>query len=166
MGKTSTAYLMLLIEKPFINRKWLWKWRGKRRWFRFRIRNQHGKILSVEERWWWLSHQVIGRGWWQWNLVLWQSIVETLKGHTHYKRTQLKEICRITDSLTMEETLIHLDFDKSYKSKHQNEFQCTYFSTHVRIIKMVNSQSQLPPTRVISWELYIYRVPIKSSPIH
>ena len=66
--------------------------------------------------------------------------METLKKHTHYKQRQLKEIRRITDSLTMVEILIHLDFTKNYISKHQNEYQYAYFLTHARIIKMVNCQ--------------------------
>ena len=51
-------------------------------------------------------------------LRLWQSMVEMLKEHIHYKRRQLKEIHRITDSLTMDEILIHLDYCQSYKSKY------------------------------------------------
>ena len=42
-------------------------------------------------------------------LGLWQSMVEALKEYIHYKRMQFKEIRRITDSLTMEVILIHLD---------------------------------------------------------
>ena len=53
-------------------------------------------------------------------LVLWQSMVETLKEHIHYKRRQSKEIRRVTVSLTMEEILINLDYSENYKSKHQN----------------------------------------------
>ena len=51
-------------------------------------------------------------------LGLWQSMVETPKEHIHYQRRQLKEIRRITDSLTMEEILIHLDYSENYKSKY------------------------------------------------
>ena len=51
-------------------------------------------------------------------LGLWQSMVETLKEHIHYQRRQLKEIRRITDSLTMEEILIHLDYSENYKSRY------------------------------------------------
>ena len=47
-------------------------------------------------------------------LGLWQSMVETLKEHIHYKWRQFKEIRCITDSLTMEEILIHLDYSKNY----------------------------------------------------
>ena len=61
-------------------------------------------------------------------LGLWQSMVETLKEHIHYQQRQFKEIRRITDSLTMEEILIHLDYSESYKSKHQNAIQSAYFS--------------------------------------
>ena len=50
------------------------------------------------------------------NLGLWQSMEEMLKEHTHYKRRQLKEIHRITDSLTMDEILIHSNFSRNYKS--------------------------------------------------
>ena len=60
-------------------------------------------------------------------LGLWQSMIETQKEHIHYKRRQFKEIRRITDSLTMEEILIHLDYSENYKSKHQNEIQSAYF---------------------------------------
>ena len=60
-------------------------------------------------------------------LGLWQSMVEALKEHIHYKRRQFKEIRRITDSLTMKEILIHLDYSENYKSKHQNEIQGAYF---------------------------------------
>ena len=45
-------------------------------------------------------------------LGLWQSMVETLKEHIHYKWRQFKEIRCITDSLTTEEILIHLDYSK------------------------------------------------------
>ena len=62
-------------------------------------------------------------------LGLWQSMVETLKEHIRYKRRQLKEIRRITDSLTMEEILIHLDYIENYKSDHQNEIQSAYFGS-------------------------------------
>ena len=79
-------------------------------------------------------------------------MVKMLKEHTHYKRRQLKEIRCITDSLNMEDILIDLDFGKNYKSKHKNEVQCANFSTHARIIKMVNCHSQLPPRRVMSPE--------------
>ena len=41
---------------------------------------------------------------------------EMLKEHTQYKRRQLKEIHCITDSLTMDEILIHSNFSKNYKS--------------------------------------------------
>ena len=41
---------------------------------------------------------------------------EMLKEHTHYKWKQLQEIHRITDSLTMDEILIHSNFSKNYKS--------------------------------------------------
>ena len=60
-------------------------------------------------------------------LGLWQSMVEALKEHIHYKRRQFKEIRRITDSLTMEVILIHLDYSEKYKLKHQNEIQSAYF---------------------------------------
>ena len=60
-------------------------------------------------------------------LVLWQSMVETLKEHIYYKRRQSKEICRVTVSLTMEEILINLDYSENYKSKHQNEIQSAFF---------------------------------------
>ena len=53
-------------------------------------------------------------------LGLWQSMVETLKEHIHYKQRQFKDIRQITDSLTMEEILIHLDYSENCKSKHQN----------------------------------------------
>ena len=59
---------------------------------------------------------------------LWRSMVEMLKEHIHYKRRKFKEICRIADSLTIEEILIHLNYSKNYKSKHQNEIQRAYFS--------------------------------------
>ena len=55
------------------------------------------------------------------------AVNETLKEHIHYKRSQFKEIHWITESLTMEEILIHLDYSKNYKSKHQNKFQSAYF---------------------------------------
>ena len=50
---------------------------------------------------------------------------EMLKEHTHYKQRQLKEIHRITDSLTMDEILTHSNFTKNYnsltKTINQNE---------------------------------------------
>ena len=73
---------------------------------------------------------------------LWQSMVETLKEHIHYKRRQFKEIRCVTDSLTIEKILIHLDYRENYKSKHQNEIQSAYFGnksfSFSCIIKMVN----------------------------
>ena len=53
-------------------------------------------------------------------LGLWQSMAETLKEHIHCKQSQFKEIRSITDSLAMEETLIHLDHSKKYKWKRTN----------------------------------------------
>ena len=41
---------------------------------------------------------------------------------------KFKEIRCISNSLTMEEILIHLDCSENYKAKHQNEIQGTYFS--------------------------------------
>ena len=93
-------------------------------------------------------------------------MLASLKKHIHYKRRQFKEIRRITDSLTMEEIFIRLDYSENYKPKHQTEIQSAYFGPHAHIIKMVNCQSQLPTRRVISRELHSYRVSIKSSPIH
>ena len=46
-------------------------------------------------------------------LGLWQSMVEALKEHIPFKRRQFKEIRRITDSLTMEVILIHLDYSEN-----------------------------------------------------
>ena len=50
---------------------------------------------------------------------------EMLKEHTHYKRSQLKKIHCITDSLTMDEILTHSNFSKNYnsltKTINQNE---------------------------------------------
>ena len=61
-------------------------------------------------------------------LRLWQWMVKSLREHIHYKRRQFKEIRRITDSVAVEEILIHLDYSKNCKSKHQNEFQSAYFN--------------------------------------
>ena len=47
-------------------------------------------------------------------LGLWKSMVETLKEQTHYKWRPFKEICRVADSLTIEEILIHLSYNKNY----------------------------------------------------
>ena len=72
---------------------------------------------------------------------------ETLKEHIHYKWNQFKEIHRITDSLTMEEILIHLDYSKNYKSKHQNEIQSAYFgnkSVTLFTVFTYYQNSQLP----------------------
>ena len=111
-------------------------------------------------------------------LDLWQSVVETLKEHIHYKRRQFKEIrqmqfkeiLRITDSLNMDEILIIAKtINESIRTKskaHISAKNHSAFSPSARIIKMVNCQSQLRPRRVISRELHSYRVFIKSSPIH
>ena len=60
-------------------------------------------------------------------LNLWQSMVEILKEHTHTKRRQFQLIRRLTDNLSAEQILIHLDYSENYKSKHQNEIQSAYF---------------------------------------
>ena len=111
-------------------------------------------------------------------LDLWQSMMETLKEHIHYKRRQFKEIrqrqfkeiCRITDSLNMEEILIIAktinQIIRTKSKAHISAKNHSAFSSHARIIKMVNCQPQLPPRRVISRELHSYRESIKSTPIH
>ena len=111
-------------------------------------------------------------------LDLWQSMVEMLKKHIHYKPRQFKEIHqmqfkkirRITDSLNMEEILIIAKtINESIRTKYKAHISAknhSAFSSNARIIKMVNWQSQLRPRRVISPELRRYRVFIKSSPIH
>ena len=103
-------------------------------------------------------------------LDLWQSMMETLKEHIRYKRRQFKEICRITDSLNMEEILIIAktinQIIRTKSKAHISAKNHSAFSSHARIIKMVNCQPQLPPRRVISRELHSYRESIKSTPIH
>ena len=60
-------------------------------------------------------------------LNLWQSMVQVLKEHIYTKRKQFQEIRRLTDNLSPDELLIHLDYSENYKSKHQNEIQSAYF---------------------------------------
>ena len=54
-------------------------------------------------------------------------MVEILKEHIHPKRRQFQEIRRLTDNLSAEQILIHLDYSENYKSKHQKEIQSAYF---------------------------------------
>jgi len=60
-------------------------------------------------------------------LALWQTTIETIKLHIHTKRRQFAEIRRLTDNLSDNEMLIHLDYSENYKCKEQNEIQSAYF---------------------------------------
>ena len=60
-------------------------------------------------------------------LNIWQSMVQVLKEHIYTKRKQFQEIRRLTDNLSPDKLLIHLDYSENYKSKHQKEIQIAYF---------------------------------------
>ena len=136
-------------QASWIDRGWRWKRRGKRRWFRFRFLNQHGKILPVEERWWWLSHQVGGKAdpmalawlcgsqWWK----LWRSIFTV--SSSSLKRFTVLRIVWPWLKLWFN-SIIANTINQSIRTKSKAHIPATNhsaFSSHAHVIKLVNCQS-------------------------
>lgn len=58
-----------------------------------------------------------------------QTMAQGLKQLICNKPKQFQEIRRLIDNLVPDETLIHLDYTKSYKPRHQNEIQSARFES-------------------------------------
>lgn len=62
-------------------------------------------------------------------LNLWQSMIKIPKWHV-YTKPQQPVISCLSDNVSAEQILYHLDYSEDYKLKHQNELEIAYFSNH------------------------------------
>ena len=106
-------------------------------------------------------------------LGLWQAMVKTMKEHIHHTWKNLKRFATFQIVWPWRKfwftSIVAKTTNQSIRTKSREHISATNhsaFSSHARIIKMVDCQSQLPPRRVISRELHRYCMPVNSSPIH